>query len=174
MDEDDDAANRRRRALLSSAKTPPTHLRPADAPSRPKPAATEPTTTAGRGPGDARALPAIDTTHVTKTLWPPQAGTHKFVMQHAARLVCVRYRHDPNGLCRYTTVELVVDMAWVRSKQARERRVEVDIAYEETDLRSRARAQGAKWNPDRRTWEMSGAVAQGLDIANRARAPRRR
>lgn len=113
-------------------------------------------------------------THVTKTLWPPQAGTLKYAERHAGQLVCVRYRQDPNGLCRHTTVELVVDTAWVQSPKACQRRVEVDIAFEETELRALARAQGARWDPERRTWTMTGAAAQLLDLAHRARPPRRK
>jgi hypothetical protein len=46
---------------------------------------------------------------VIKKLNPGAPGTQRYLRQYQARLVCVRYRHDPAKHCRYTTVELIVD-----------------------------------------------------------------
>jgi hypothetical protein len=107
-------------------------------------------------------------------MWPPKPGTLKYAAQHGTSLVCVRYRQDANGLHRYTTIELLVDAAPVNSLKAKHQQVEVAIAYEEVELRARARAVGAKWNPDRRTWELSGLAVQQLELTHRARRQRGR
>jgi hypothetical protein len=105
---------------------------------------------------------------VTKTLWPPSAGTRRLQADHGAPLVCVRYRMDPAGLRRYTTVELVIDDALVGGKQVDRRVFEVAIAYEEQDLRARAKSLGAKWIPERRLWRLTGAAVKQLDLTTRA------
>lgn len=107
-------------------------------------------------------------------MWPPRPGTVRYAARHGPRLVCVRYRQDATGLHRYTTIELAVDSAPVKSSKARRQRLEVAIAFEEVDLRTRARHLGAKWNPDRRVWELSGHAVQQLDLTHRARRPPRK
>ena len=115
------------------------------------------------------ATPAWRQSHVTKTMWPPQAGTLKFLRTHGQQLVCVRYRQDANGLCRSTTIELVVDSALVNSLKARGQWFEVPIAFEEVELRSQAKKLGAKWLPERRVWQLSGRAVQKLKLTARAR-----
>ncbi len=53
---------------------------------------------------------------VTKTLEPDQPGAVRLTRQYGDALLCVRYRRDPRGLTRYTTVELIVDRAPVATK----------------------------------------------------------
>ena len=43
------------------------------------------------------------------TLRPGEKGTKALVAEHGQRLICVRYRYDPNARMRYKTVELVVE-----------------------------------------------------------------
>ena len=40
---------------------------------------------------------------------PGEKGTQKLLAQHGDRLVCVRYRYDPQTLKRYKTIELIVE-----------------------------------------------------------------
>ena len=120
------------------------------------------------------AAPAWRQSHVTKTLWPPQAGTVKFLHVHGQQLVCVRYRQDANGLCRSTTIELVVDSALVNSLKARGQIFEVPIAFEEVELRSQAKKLGAKWLSERRVWQLSGCAVQKLKLTARARRVQRK
>lgn len=127
-----------------------------------------------RPPCDALSTPPGRQTRVTKTLWPTQAGCLQHGQLYGEKLVCVRYRQDAPGLRRYTTVELVVDVAWIKSRKAREQTVAVDIAYEETELRNLAKARGARWNPKLRAWEMTGAAAQNLSLADRAHTRRKK
>ncbi len=101
-----------------------------------------------------------------------QAGAKKFVERYGARLVCVRYRYDPENGRRHKTVELIVEtVAWAprarRSRRRDEEMVAVRIGYEETDLRERAKRIGAIWRPNHRLWEMRWLDAKRLGIANR-------
>ena len=47
---------------------------------------------------------------IAKKLAPTQAGAKRLAQQYGDSLVCVRYRVVDKRRCRYTTVELVVDM----------------------------------------------------------------
>ena len=107
--------------------------------------------------------------HVTKTLWPGQAGTLKLMHQHGTQLVCVRYRRDANGLRRYTTVEIVVDSDIVKSDKAKRQMFDVAIAFEEQSLRTLVKKHGAKWSPERKMWALSGQTVQTLNLVHRAR-----
>ena len=106
---------------------------------------------------------------------PGQPGTKKYTDRFGARLVCVRYRYDPENGCRHKTVELIVEtVPWTpRNRQARRRdedMVAVRIAYEETDLRERAKRLGAIWRPKHRLWEMRWLDARNLGIGDRVEA----
>jgi hypothetical protein len=50
------------------------------------------------------------------TLMPGANGTKKLVERYGNRLVCVRYRYDPQGRRRLTTVELIEEeSSWIGS-----------------------------------------------------------
>ncbi len=81
------------------------------------------------------------------SLAPGQNGTKKLLARYGDRLVCVRYRYDPERKLRHKTVELIVETApW--SPNARNSRrdpndlVAVRIAYSESALRERIKAAG--------------------------------
>jgi hypothetical protein len=68
------------------------------------------------------------TTHVVKTLWPPQPGTVALRDLHGAALVCVRYRRDLSNSYRYTTVEVVVAHAPIRHRKRRSAAETVEVS----------------------------------------------
>lgn len=81
------------------------------------------------------------------TLRPGQNGTKKLVARFGERLVCVRYLHDRRTGRRLKTVELVVESVPWQPRSRRPRRrddeiVAVRIAWNETDLRERAKRLG--------------------------------
>ncbi len=156
----------RRRPRRWAAPLPDTATDPARAP-----AAGPPTPPPPRSGGptleEASLLLAGRRTHVTKTLWPPQGGTLQCLAEHGLRLVCVRYRQDAHRLCRFTTVELVVDSAWLPQTRLRRHQLEVELAYDEVELRRWAQALGARWDPSRRIWYVSSEAAQRLHLAHR-------
>jgi hypothetical protein len=106
------------------------------------------------------------------TLRPGQSGTKKLVERYGERLVRVRYLYDPQAGRRLKTVELIVEsVAWhPRPRRPRLRDdeiVAVRIAYQETDLRERAKRLGAVWRPAQKLWEITWRDAKRLGVADR-------
>ena len=106
------------------------------------------------------------------TLRPGQHGTRKLVERFGARLVRVRYLYDAETGRRLKTVELIVESVPWTPRQRRPRRrddeiVAVRIAWDETDLRERAKRLGAVWRPAQKVWEMHWADARRLGLASR-------
>ena len=103
------------------------------------------------------------------TLRPGQHGTKKLMLKYAGQLVCVRYRYDEARRLRLKTVELIEEQLPWLPRIPRDRRsnelVLVRIGYEEADLRVAVKNAGARWQQDRKLWEMTlGTVyAMGLD-----------
>ena len=145
---------------------PPRHHPASRAPPNEDPASPGTRHGSDTAPG---ARSAFKTLRVTKTLWPPQAGTLRHSATHADQLVCVRYRRDASGLVRYTTIELLIDTAPVKSRRAREQVFDVCIAYREQALRAQVKKIGAKWVAERGMWELTGGALQQLNLTHRAR-----
>ena len=84
----------------------------------------------------------------------------------------VRYLYDAKACRQYKTVELIVpSTAWQPSRRNPRRRdddiVAVRIAYEETELRERAKRLGAVWRPVPKLWEIAWGDAKRLGVADR-------
>ena len=110
------------------------------------------------------------------TLRPGQHGTRKLLERFGERLVRVRYLYDPESGRRLKTVELIVEsVPWApRARKPRRRDdeiVAVRIAWDETDLRERAKRLGAVWRPAQKVWEMHWSDARRLGVANRVVDP---
>ena len=124
-------------------------------------------------PHPPRRLAAME---IRLTRRPGQAGTMKYVKRYAERLVCVRYRYDPENGCRHKTVELIVETVPWESRARRSRRrdeetVAVRIGYQESDLRERAKRLGAIWRPQQKLWELRWLDAKRLGIGDRVAPP---
>lgn len=88
------------------------------------------------------------------TLRPGQRGTRKLVDRFGEKLICARYRYDPAGRRRVTTVELIVDEApWNPDAPAKELRrkpadagkvVAVRLDFREEVLRQKVKAAGGR------------------------------
>lgn len=117
---------------------------------------------------DNKPSPASDEpwskTRVVKTMWPPQPGTRRLRDEHGVRLVCVRYRHDPGGNYRYTTVELMIDHAPVRHRDDHNIWVQVHLPANDIDVRAKVKAAGGKWQQDTSTWLITRKVAIKLGL----------
>jgi hypothetical protein len=109
----------------------------------------------------------LEGTRVVKTMPPSQAGALKLARRYGDALVCVRYRHDAEGLNRYTTVELVVDRAPVQARAAADAVVGVKLDYNEKALHSMVRARGARWDAGAKLWRMPLSVAKQLSLLAR-------
>jgi hypothetical protein len=103
-------------------------------------------------------------------LKPGQPGTLKLVAQYGDRLVCVRYRYDALKRRRYTTAEIVVDESeWdpLSSATARQERVPLRIAVQETGLRQKVKAAGGRWDPEKKVWTLTMEHVIQLGLAGR-------
>ena len=103
---------------------------------------------------------------VTKKMAPGQPGTKRWATQHGDRLLCVRYRQDPQRGERIVTVELEVDRAPLRPRHQDTDEVAVPIGWQETALRIQAREAGARWDSRQRVWHMSRAQARLLRLVD--------
>lgn len=112
---------------------------------------------------------------VTKTLKPGEPGTARLLRRFGDRLICVRYRHDPESNKHITTVELIVDEREATggyhpiypTRRAPKQQVLVRIGFEETDLRARVKQADRRWDPDRRGWILPYATVQALGLEGR-------
>lgn len=98
-----------------------------------------------------------------KRLKPGDPGTKRLHERYGDRLLCVRYRIDPDSGRRFTTVELVVEER--TGPPAKE--VWVRIGYDETDLRHRIKNAGGVWDGSRKLWRISGQAAKTLGLQKR-------
>ncbi len=101
---------------------------------------------------------------VRRTLKPGAPGTIKLLRQHGAALVCVRYRENAARTERLTTVELIID-----TRPGSACMVTTELPWNDRSMRQRAQQLNAKWDPRRRTWVMSWAVAKQLKIQHLAK-----
>jgi hypothetical protein len=107
------------------------------------------------------------------TLKPGRKGTKQLLEQYGDRLICVRYRYDPERSKRFKTVELLVaERHWIprRPRFAADQVVGVRIGFAERALRDRAKQAGARWNSDQKVWRMRYSQAVALGLVNRIQA----
>jgi len=100
------------------------------------------------------------------TLTPGANGTKKLVARYGDRLICVRYRYDPERRRRIKTVELVEEESeWTPSGLL----YLVEIGWQEAALRERAKALGARWHPEERLRQMNRETVRALHAEPRIR-----
>jgi hypothetical protein len=97
---------------------------------------------------------------------PGQKGTKRLLQRFGDRLLFIRYRYDPAGRRRVTTVELIVDeQPWAPRPDTTldtaaplprpanpSDLVALRIAAHELELRTRVKGAGGKWDVTRRAW----------------------
>lgn len=106
-------------------------------------------------------------TRVSKKFLPAQPGARKLARRYGDALVCVRYRHDPQGTMRYTTVELVVEQTPVVRRKRRDELLAIRLTRDDAELRRQLMAQGAKWDMTRRVWWTTRGVVMQLRLLER-------
>ena len=109
------------------------------------------------------------TTHVVKTLWPPQPGTIQLRRVYGWQLICVRYRRDITQCYRYTTVELVVDHSPIKHRPVRRKLVDIPAEALGRDLLANLRALGGTWHAEKRVWQVDRRTAKGLGLLRKTR-----
>lgn len=103
--------------------------------------------------------------NIVKKLNPHQKGALRLAERFGERLVCVRYRTDPESGRRFTTVEIVVDERASVAPAPRHSLVRVD--WKETDLRRAIKELGGIWLQDRKLWQVPRDAVKQLRIRNR-------
>jgi len=110
---------------------------------------------------------------------PGQKGTKRLLERFGDRLLFVRYRYDPAGRRRVTTVELIVDeQPWApRPQTALEKTtpwppdspelVALRIERHESAIRVKVKAAGGKWDATRRVWILPLRRARVLGLQHR-------
>jgi len=101
---------------------------------------------------------------------PGQPGTKKWLEKYGDKLVCVRYRYDPEGKLRCKTVELVVETEpWEPDprKIPRNKIVAVHVRYGEIELGRKVRAAGGVWNRDEQVWKLPYREVLNLGLRDR-------
>jgi len=106
---------------------------------------------------------AARTTRVIKKLAPQDPGARRWTAEFGDKLLCVRYRVDPERQRRQTTVELVVDEAPTLGSA----RVGLRIAWAEKELRQRVKEAGGKWDAKAGLWMLPLGTARQLGLAER-------
>jgi hypothetical protein len=109
-------------------------------------------------------------TRVVKTLQPGARGTLKLAAAYGERLVCVRYRHEPGTVARYTTVEIVVDEGRARVQPRAGRLYGIETRWGEDTLVQQLRDAGAAWDAGSELWRVDGAAVLRLGLGRRVRA----
>jgi len=126
-------------------------------------------------PNSYQAMPSVGgtaaragvATHVVKRMLPSQPGAQKLAQRYGDALVCVRYRHDPKGKLRYTTVELIVDASPVAFRAPPDKIVMVHIDFGNASLQRRSHALGARWDSRRCVWRMPLHLARRLRLVGK-------
>lgn len=108
-------------------------------------------------------------THVSKTLWPGRPGTRKHHRTYGNALVCVRYRRDPKGVIRFTTVELVIEQARINPRLENDQTYGVETWWWEADVAHAIKAAQGRWDPETRLWQLTGQAIKRLRLQHRTR-----
>ncbi len=88
-------------------------------------------------------------------LKPGQKGTKKLVARYGDSLICVRYRYDAEKRKRLKTVEIIVEEEdWTPppAKYPDSSLVPLRIGFKEKSLQEKAKALGARWDPEQKLW----------------------
>jgi len=97
-------------------------------------------------------------------------GTKRWMLKYGEDLYCVRYRYDIESKERITTVEIIVDRSkWeVNNKKIpKNKMIEIDLRFEETDLRRLVKNAGGRWNREKKVWEMAYGEILSLGLTKR-------
>jgi hypothetical protein len=101
------------------------------------------------------------------TLKPGQSGTKSLLKKYGEDLVCVRFRYDAETQQRIKTVELVVERSnWSPPPMTLSQKtiVALRIAASDMSIRAKAKAAGARWNPEKQLWFLKYGLVAGTEL----------
>lgn len=107
----------------------------------------------------------LDEWRVAKKIKPSQRGAIKLARSYGSELLCVRYRENPEGTERLTTVELVVERVVIQKRD--DPIVSFKIRHDELDLRRLAMSKGAKYDPKNFMWKLPRSEVLRMGLKSR-------
>ena len=105
-----------------------------------------------------------------RTLIPGDPGTKKAMHKYGDKLICVRYRIDPQTLKKYKTVEIIEEEIKKNSNKKRipmNKIIDLKIHVKEIHLRNIIKSVGGKWNPQKQTWRLPYSEIKNLGLEKR-------
>ncbi|MCW5596166.1 MAG: hypothetical protein KIT42_09885 [Rhodocyclaceae bacterium] len=102
---------------------------------------------------------------IVKKLNPHQKGALRLAERFGDRLVCVRYRTDPESGRRFTTAEIVIEERAPIAPAPRHSLVRV--GWKETELRRAIKEVGGVWLHDKKLWQVPRDAVKQLRIGKR-------
>ncbi len=118
---------------------------------------------------DTPATNSLQLGSVTRTLWPPAAGTKRWLRQYGSALLCVRHRRDVAGLRRVVTVELIASTVAKRKGQPGIQgnvRYPVRLPNVDQQLRATLKLHRAWWDPESGCWYLHGRTIEELQLVD--------
>lgn len=103
------------------------------------------------------------TTRVVNKIDPQAPGARRWAATYGEKLVCVRYRLDPQRQRRLITVEIVVDEGPTLNSV----RMGVRVVWGERELARTVRSAVGTWDPACKLWMMTLGQARGLGLVDR-------
>lgn len=107
----------------------------------------------------------LDQWRVAKKIQPSQRGAIKLARTYGSELPCVRYRENPEGTERLTTVELVVERTVIQKRD--DPIVAFKIKQDEIELRRPAMTRGAKYDARTYLWKLQRSEVLRMGLKNR-------
>ena len=107
----------------------------------------------------------LDEWRVAKKIKPSRRGAIKLARSYGAELLCVRYRENPEGTERLTTVELVIERTVIQKRD--DPIVSFKIRQDELELRRQAMARGAKYDGRNYMWKLPRSEVLRMGLRNR-------
>ncbi len=107
----------------------------------------------------------LDEWRVAKKIKPNQRGAIKLARTHGGDLVCVRYRENPEGTERLTTIELAIERVVIQKRD--DPIVSFKIKPGETELRRLALARGAQYDGKKYMWQLRRSEVLRMGLKSR-------
>ncbi len=107
----------------------------------------------------------LDQWRVAKKIQPSQRGAIKLARTYGSELLCVRYRENPEGTERLTTLELVVERTVIQKRD--DPIVAFKIKQDEIELRRPAMTRGAKYDARTYLWKLQRSEVLRMGLKNR-------
>ncbi|RPJ03956.1 MAG: hypothetical protein EHM28_14300 [Spirochaetaceae bacterium] len=93
-----------------------------------------------------------------RILKPGQPGTRQELKKYGDKLLCVRYRVDPDNFLKYKTVEIIESVISNRMKRKSippNKKIDIRLNPYDSSIRKIVIQAGGHWDPKKRVWQLS-------------------